>query len=593
MSIRYLNEFSEVATVDSMEKLFDPRVNRAFPPINSAQELYWASMKKTLDTLFCKENVENYSFCRHFMFNGTMLDEAEWLFFKDITKDVPLEHRYLFSMFRRDRLLHSEHGRIQLLDGTQHRDIGSSYLSYEGKWSYVSLNGMTSEQFATKIKETHEKFDTEVFQRCRNTTEWPSSCVYAPSNLVKYYLYYTAGSDIFVTNGRTGNAYKTLKRILDGAELRITITGRNVELHLVQTVSRTNRSPIHQLLNYTTDVLTLLPFPNMEKKEKDPILVGVELECCTDYDVKELVDAAEDPFFLAKSDSSISGSKNNRMELVTAPSSFKYLKRQYALWFNKLDYTKFDVTTQTENGMHVHIGRTHFEDDTHIRNFCWFYHNPANLEFLVSVSERTQADLMRWSPTYQFSSRTRTKAFKEAYKIVSNNHRGITNFKGGWEGAKTVEIRMFKGIVSYAAIVKNLEFIEATFHFTKGLMSYRDLTLRGFLKWLDRQPRNKYILLRKFIDGIKSMDRILLAADIKDTIFNVTDQHKVARLLMGASFKVTNEHITYLNKRAKKRVYTLNKETGEITVHQPNVSKLQAFDKSFAERYTRHIPTAA
>ena len=36
--------------------------------------------------------------------------------------------------------------------------------------------------------------------------------------------------------------------------------------------------------------------------------------------------------------------------------------------------------------MHVHIGRDHFEDNNHIRNFCWFFNNPANTEFLRGAS---------------------------------------------------------------------------------------------------------------------------------------------------------------------------------------------------------------
>lgn len=593
MSIRYLNAEGGVSTVETTNDLFDPRINTNYPSHNSLEERPWNVAKAILDTLFCKENIENFDFCKDFLFNGATTNEEEWVFFKEISKLVAPDHRYLFAFIRRDRRIHQTNGRINYPRGTSYRDVGSSYLSFETTWKHLDLPGITPEQFAEKFAEAHALFDVEIFQKCRQPTTWGSNSMPCGSNVTKWFMYYTTGADCFQVNGRSRNAYRTFRALQDEGELRVNIMDRNISLNVVQVVTKTNRRPIHQVLSYTTDALSLLPFPNMEPKEKDPVLVGVELECCTDYDVKELVDAAEDPFFLAKSDSSISGSKPNRMELVTAPSSFKYLKRQYALWFNKLDYTKFDCTTQTTNGMHVHIGRTHFEDNTHIRNFCWFFHNPANTEFLVAISERTLPDLMRWSPIYPFSSRTKTKAFREVYHLVGNNHRGITNFKGGWDNAKTVEVRMFKGIVSYAAIVKNLEFVEAVFLFTKGLTSYRDLTLRGFLKWLDRQPRNKFILLRKFIDGITRMEKILMAADIKDTIFNVTDHQKVARLLMGASFKITNEHITFLNKREKKRVYTLNKDTGEITVHHHNLAKLQAFDKSFAERYTRHIPSAA
>lgn len=591
MSILCLNEFGEARSFTSIEDLFNPLINTHYTP--NGRELQWEKMLAFLNMFFSKNNIEDYEFCRRFLFNGSMISTEEWEIFKRLSTNVPDNQRYQLAMLRKDRKLDQENGRLCYINKFDYKDVGPNYASFEPGWSYFFPANDTPEMFVNALATMHTKWQEEIFNRCQRSTSWNVNNVSYGSPLLRTLLYFTTNQDVFISGGRTYNATTAAQRIVhEDAQLKITISNKEIELKIVQLVTKTNRRPLHQLLNYSTNALDILPYPNMEKKEKDPVLVGVELECCTDYTVKDLVDAAEDPFFLAKTDSSISGSKPNRMELVTAPSSIKYLKRQYALWFNKLDYTKFDVTNQTSNGMHVHIGRTHFEDDVHIRNFCWFMHNPANTDFLVHISERSHGDLQRWSPTYQFYANSRTAAFKETYKLVSNNHRGITNFKGGWKDAKTVEVRMFKGLVSYAAIVKNLEFVEAVFFFTKGLTSYRDLTLRGFLSWLDKQPRNKFILLRKFIDQISSLDRLLLAADIKDTIFNATDPNKVARLLMGASFKVTNDHITYLNKREKKRVYTLDKQTGVITVHLQNRAKLVDYDKSFAERYTRHLPAA-
>jgi len=403
------------------------------------------------------------------------------------------------------------------------------------------------------------------------------------------------GKRYIFTSASRGNgdtiAPQQVKDLLDqnsAAEIKLTVGGGgNFSIQVRVPITYANRNLLYQVFQYSQDVTQMLDGPRKLKHEGIPVFIGVELELTTDYNVGQLIDATKEPFFIAKQDASISGSKPNRMELVTVPGSFKYLKQQYAMWFNNLDYQKFDCTTQTSNGMHVHVDRKAFDDDYHIRNFCWFINNPANTPFIVTMSDRGSLQAMQnYTPFLQFPyGTTRTNAFKQCHRLL-DGHRGATNLKNGWARAKTVEVRIFRGIVSYAAIVKNLEFVESLFYFTQSLRSYREMSLSSYIQWLFKSPPNRYSILKKFIENL-DLDKFLLAADVKDIIFNETDPDKIAQLLMKSGLTLTNDHISYLNK-GRKRTFTLEKDTGVINVLKTNIFKLASLDVELAKRITRN-----
>ncbi len=67
--------------------------------------------------------------------------------------------------------------------------------------------------------------------------------------------------------------------------------------------------------------------------------------------------------------------------------------------------------------------------------------------------------------------------------------RGAVHYKG----EKTVEIRIFKGIVSYATVVKNIEFVDSVVEFTRTANT-NQVTLKHYLNWVSSLPSNKWIL---------------------------------------------------------------------------------------------------
>lgn len=593
MSIRFPLSLSAPNTtiLPTVSDLFDPRLHTCY--FSESSPLSVEQYISILNILMSKENLSQYENFKILMFSRTPTEE-EHNTFLEITNFIPDDRRWLLALMGLSGHLYSDEARLYF-HVPRRPSLDGLYLTFSQEaFPESTLNISEFENF---FNEAYLKWTT-VFDRHGYDKKIVYHTFNTPHRVIGQLLSFISGISFFndTSTEIPYSATGLLQELQNNPEatLKTTYNERNARFNFTIKfpINRTSRRQLYTIRSYSTNPMDYLTYPNMEKKEKDPVLVGVELEVSTDYTMQQLVDACNEPFFIGKEDSSISRTRATAVELVTAPCSFKYLKRQYALWFNNLDYAKFDVTTETNNGMHVHVGREHFEDNYHIRNFCWFFNNPANSNFMVYISERGTFEAMqRYSPIYQFpTSTSRTRAFKDIYRIIGQGHRGITNFKGGWANATTVEVRMFRGIVSYAAIVKNLEFVESVFYFSKSLTSYRQLSLSGYLKWLKNTPVNKYTLLKKFIEQ-GDIDKMLLAAEIRDIIFNETNEEKIVSLLKHSGIRITNAHIQYLN-RGKKRTFVLNKETNEIEIIYNNRSKLEPFNRSFAERYLRNTNAA-
>lgn len=601
MSITFWSDpsYTTTKTFDSMLEFYDPSKNTfclEYPNVYTHGQIRIPDLFKILNQLYCDENILNWNFIKGLGFNGRLTDQ-EYANYILLSQSIPADKRWVLAFIYRDGALNSscvfKHQTFENHDMIRNNTIIRTSNSQKATDVFSNLDDAIS-RIPPIIKIYEDFFET------RQNIFWDTNANGAIPTVARTIVNFCANypycriNDEGTTQSRARDYIRAITNSNDVA-IRPVISGRDLhEIIITLKVSKNFREPLYSVKNYSFDVLSILPFPLQEQKENKPLLVGVELEVCTDYTIRELVDAADEPFFCGKTDSSISGNKSRCVELVTAPASIKYLKRQYALWFNKLDYSKFDVSTQTSNGMHVHVGREHFrnelgqEDKNHIRNFCWFINNPANIDFFVYLSERgSLANMSHYTPFFPFQrGSSKFHAFKSICNTIGRGgFRGATNFKGGWDNAKTVEVRIFKGIVSYACIVKNLEVVDSVFHFTKSLTSYRDLTLKGYLAWLNSTPRNKYSVLKKFLEQV-DLHKMLLSSDIKDVIFNEDNPDKIVDLLKKAPFKITNEHVTILNK-GRKRTFILDKETHELKLTTINRSKISFLDKEIAARYLR------
>jgi hypothetical protein len=332
----------------------------------------------------------------------------------------------------------------------------------------------------------------------------------------------------------------------------------------------------------------MLPFNIRGNGEEKAPLYGVELEACSDYAPQEIIAAQQELFFIMKQDGSISGEGRHKYEMVSVPATLKAHKRLWAEFFNKVDYTKFDTSKATGNGMHVHVDRKAFVAKGHLNRFTWFFINPANFDFLFEVSERpTKNDFNRWAPLPQLLERMSKAQVMRDSVAVNRGMRGAVHFKGN----STVEIRMFKGVVSFATVVKNLEFVDSVMQFTAET-SLLNVTLPKYLAWLAGQPKNRYQLIREFISQFKDINQVMLANQLKDYLFATSKPETILAKLQKAKFPITNKHLTILNREKRKRTFVLAKD-GTVQLAYSNSGKLANLDKSLQAKLTRGTTSIA
>lgn len=447
------------------------------------------------------------------------------------------------------------------------------------------------EPFRQALPQTLETATRYFNEHSGSVISWTDSI--APS-LVGLTYRYAVGASLFYPDGDQYNfpvhfdwASPAAIRnyIRDGIGITLNLNNSATKITFSARHKPGDRRIIERVLNYSANVFDYLPYTIKGPKEPAAVLYGVELEANGDYTPKELITAQKDLFFIMKQDGSVWGSKSQNYELVTVPASLKAHKRLWAEFFEKVDYQMFDTSKDTGNGMHVHIDRKAFKTG-HLNRFTWFITNPANEDFILAISERpNKRNLEEWARMPEHSRLpTKLKAAQQA-SLTNLGIRGAVHYKRD----KTVEVRLFKGIVSYATVVKNLEFVDSVFHYTQQT-ALSQLSLKHYLAWLQRTPKNKYQMLKAFLSEVKLPD-LVASSEVVELIWTEKAEHTVAEKLNKAPFKLTNAHITYLNKKRRKRTFIL--KDGTVKCIASSGGLLAKLDKSVQQKQTRGAATFA
>jgi len=367
---------------------------------------------------------------------------------------------------------------------------------------------------------------------------------------------YALGHKIFTT-GNDGRAFdpESAKTALSSPDIRLKVTseeGRYVYCSLKATISNKNRKPLYKIFPHSASPITELE-DVVDTKRDSGVRYGVELEVSTDLSIKELIDAQHELFFIGKSDSSITGTKKTRVELVTVPLTYKEQRTSWAKFFKGIEYSEFDTSNTTNNGMHVHVSRKAFGKEVkkpnlftkhtpHMLRFCWMITNPANAPFFLAISERDKQSLQQWAPMPNFSKFKSTKKALCYALLEAGRIRGAVNVG---TDKPTVEVRLFKGIVSLATVFKNLDVVDALFYYTKDA-SLEKLTVNDFLSYIDELPANKYLCLRHFLKKIP-IDEYIDFSRLVTLTFGEERPEKICEIVNSSGMALKQAHIKQLN----------------------------------------------
>lgn len=214
-------------------------------------------------------------------------------------------------------------------------------------------------------------------------------------------------------------------------------------------------------------------FRRTERDVLDCPMFGFELEISSKISEKEInyivqhVEPKQEPFFIFKQDSSISGQYSYMLELVTVPCSYRYLKKAWKIFFTKLERLcqnkglslsdVVDCSAGLSNGIHIHVAKDSFYSDLHQRKFLTIFNqwDSRAVSFLTKISGRpTKYTENRFCPVdsayngYTLARRLRNRGTSSRSVCHSGN-------------TATVEVRLFQGIFNLDHITRCLEFTEA------------------------------------------------------------------------------------------------------------------------------------
>jgi len=552
------NNFAEAKTFDSIAQVFNPKLNTLWSTNEVTKTKNWLTLLKSI---FSRENIKNNP---EFFIITTIKNEYWKTLVERVLATVPDDQLWALyflnlscdTSYRVNYTVYS--GRSE----DTHFDRASVFRYNDDYGTMRSL--VTSDTFSANLMEKINKITTtwlplfskeELQDRPYGIDYNVQSSSAFVNTLVNMCFNKKYIRDI--TSNSTYRPIDVIELFEDGVPDEFLTIKKNEEaFHWVgfkQVVTDKFRKPIYKLLNYSANIFEVLGGPLLDKgeTEENTPLYGVELELSTDYSVRELIDAGKNAFMACKSDGSVNGNKRYFYECVTRPMSLKMQKRQWAYFFSKLEYEKFDCTKNTNNGMHVHISRKAFLDKIHLHKFTWFFSTPAHRAFMLAMSERNENSFDQYSPVPNFSG-TKGKSFANVLNDVARL-RGAVNLKK----QATVEVRLFRGIVSFASVLKNLEFVDAVLKFTEE-RSMAELSLRDFNSWLYSTPKNRYIVLKKWFEEM-NIAQYFIYSDVKNVVFTEKNAQKVLDMVRKSNIKITEDHVKVLNED-NPGTFVLNKQ---------------------------------
>lgn len=187
---------------------------------------------------------------------------------------------------------------------------------------------------------------------------------------------------------------------------------------------------------------------------------GVELEideggkCKTNAAALLEIGNSKDDHIYIKSDSSL----NDGMEIVTHPMSLEYHKNVFP-WrrimekADELGYLSHDCDTC---GLHIHVNRSTFSDDSEKADECigrvLFFVERFWDELLI-FSRRTEEQLARWAARYGYKHKP-NDLIKEVKAQDRNRYTcvNITNYS-------TIEFRIFRGTLKHSTLIATLQLV--------------------------------------------------------------------------------------------------------------------------------------
>jgi hypothetical protein len=250
---------------------------------------------------------------------------------------------------------------------------------------------------------------------------------------------------------------------------------------------------------YVPDKLTFVHSDN--EYNRWALYFGMEIEVSSKISPAELqyivtsVEPVQEPFFYHKHDGSIKerNGYSNRYEIVTFPMSYKCLKHEFEVLFDKLKRweDKELFAWGSDTGLHIHVSNNSFTSRLHRNKFAalWNQHGASGRKFIETIGKRPfNAYCEPFNDHYG-----RTNSYKLKHGSYAPGHDSSRR-AACRQTNNTSEVRIFAGGFDLEHIKYCLEAVHAMHSYSDkvpiGIISSPSFP-PDFTEWLSTEPRYK------------------------------------------------------------------------------------------------------
>ena len=246
-----------------------------------------------------------------------------------------------------------------------------------------------------------------------------------------------------------------------------------------------------------------------------PLYMGIEIEMESksgdpNVGLEDMLNCVP-RFVIGKSD----GSLRRGVEVVSVPATLAAHKERWPkiLAEARKNYRAWDPFGEdTSNcGMHIHLDRRAITI-TQLAKMMLFINSPANRDFLSKLAGRAVNGQAYYCRQIKFDKAT------DLPKVDRQKYHALNLSK-----PKTVEIRIFRGVINEFNFMKNIEFA-AAYHKYCGISSFKTLGWKEFVYWVTSpDQRGEYYHLTTWMarnyetvvhaDAVKLKTRYKMADD--------------------------------------------------------------------------------
>lgn len=196
------------------------------------------------------------------------------------------------------------------------------------------------------------------------------------------------------------------------------------------------------------------------------------------------------------------GSIQEGVELVSHPMTWNFWRKNKADFKDVVDRVRQLGCASYDSGrcgFHVHLSRSAFSK-WHLRKFVEFYYHKGTRKLITDVAQRHSERYASMREDLDLVNHREKSSF-----LTCKSHGGVDSRENKYQAVNTckphtIEVRIFRGSLRWKTVLKNIEFVYASFEYSKKFPLSSMPDPQKFLEFVDAN-KNRFPNLFMFLNN--------------------------------------------------------------------------------------------